>query len=190
MEHEKSFVYTLILGTCMLISLMLVGKMLLYKPVPVHAPHMVRQEGGHQEQGMSTKYLSDTDLSAMLAELLPQDFPLEALSISVQKNGTVHAQGTIVKAKLLEASDMELLRALLKWLPDTFALNATFGTSISGNLLSLTLTDATAAGFQLPTDQMPEDWMNVLNTAVNQAIQSQGSASEIRLLDGGIQLLA
>ena len=185
MKEEKSFLYTLVLGVCILASLVLVGKMLLYRPAPVHTPHMSQTE---QEKGESgAMYLSEGDLTELLAGELPEGFPVDGIRVTVSRTGTVTAAGTLHKDRVEGVDGM--LRAALRWLPDTVDVTAVFTAACDGGRLVLTPTDARAAGISLPVGELPQEWTAAIDDAVNAALTRQcGPFTSARLLDGGLQL--
>ena len=82
-----------------------------------------------------------------------------------------------------------MLRAALRWLPDTVDVTAVFTAACDGGRLVLTPTDARAAGISLPVGELPQEWTAAIDGAVNAALTRQcGPFTSARLLDGGLQL--
>lgn len=184
MKEEKSLLYTLILGVCILLSLLLIGKMLLYRPAPVHVPHMAQTEPEEERNAM---YLSENNITALLTKQLPEGFPVQAPTITILKDGTITAAGQLEKEMLSEAG---FPRAVLLMLPNEFPIEAVFVAQYENGNLTLTPTQIRASGFELPVDQVPKEWVTILNEAVNRALQTEyGEYSDLRFLNGGIQLL-
>ena len=59
MQEEKSFVYTLILGICMLLCLLMIGRMLLGHPEQNMQPGQSGPSGNEQEDTQMGLQLSD-----------------------------------------------------------------------------------------------------------------------------------
>ncbi len=186
MQHEKSFGYTLILGVCVLISLMLIGRMLLYQPLPVHTPYTGQISS--QEQGKTMTYLSEQDVSKYLSEKLPEEVPLKDLQITLQKEGIVTAKGSLHKNVLLQFG---VPQAVLLWMPEQIELSIRFTALSDGAALRLTPSELKIGDVTVPVGHIPPEWLSMLNETVNEMLrQAAESYSQIELLDGGIQLRA
>ena len=68
MQEEKSWVYTLILGVCMLLCLLLIGRMLLGHPGE-NSPAQTEPETDGQEDIQMGIEVGEQELSAMIAQL-------------------------------------------------------------------------------------------------------------------------
>lgn len=186
MENEKSFAYTLILGVCVLISLLLTGRMLLYQPLPAHTPY-TGQISSH-EQGKTITYLSEQDIAKYLSEKLPEEVPLKNLEITLQKEGIVTAKGMLRKNALLH---LGVPNPVLLWMPDQIPLTIQFSALCDGAAIRLTPSDLKIGDVSVPTGHIPPEWLSMLNETINDMLRQAADAyTQIQLLDGGIQLRA
>lgn len=192
---EKSFGYTLLLGVCMIISLLLIGKMLLYHPAPLHTPSVPQgvttPEEKDAESGKETMRFSEEEVARMIEARLPADFPAKGIAVSISQDGTVSAQGTVLKDKLTGYVEGGMLRSALTLLPAEFALEAGF-TAESGprdTPLVLSMQSLAAGGFSLPVSALSSALTDGLNRAVNEAIlESCPGCVSVRLEDGALAL--
>lgn len=186
MENEKSFGYTLILGVCVLISLLLIGRMLLYQPLPVHTPYAGQILS--QEQGKTMTYLSEQDVSKYLSKKLPEEVPIKDLEITLQKEGIVTATGSLRKNVLLQFG---VPKAVLLWMPEQIELSIRFTAQCDGTALRLSPSELKVGDVAVPAGHIPPEWLSMLNETVNDMLrQAADSYTQIKLLDGGIQLQA
>lgn len=197
-ENEKSFGYTLLLGVCMIISLMLIGKMLLYRPAPVHTPIGQPnaegvQQGQTEGEGSKNMWLGEDEVAQMIEQYLPGDFPAKGISVAISHNGSVCAKGTLYKDKLagyLESGSA--MRSALIFLPAQFELQADFTAACSTEgQLTLTPQRIAAGGIELPVSALSPALSGALNEAVNQALQEKYEGyRSVRLMDGALELHA
>ena len=148
MEEEKSWVYTLILGVCMLLSLALIGRML------VGHPHSADQPGDNAAQddlpqaSDAIEWTAD-DLSEMAAQALP--FTADDLTVQISRAGTVTLELTVSKTALSQSGFLEgRLRTALLFLPENCALHGQWRPALADGSIVLTDCEITAAGLTLP----------------------------------------
>ena len=90
MQEEKSWVYTMILGVCMLLCLLLLGRMLLG-----HAEQQSGRDGddtGIQKEAQMGIPITDETLCALLTQVLPVQTTQLTAHISADHTITVSAQ--------------------------------------------------------------------------------------------------
>ena len=106
MDEERSFVYTLILGVCMLLCLLMIGRMLLGHPAdqietkepenPAPAPQT------EEEEDLQMKMqLSEDDLCTMIVQALP--FSPDGITAKISKDGIVSLGASVQKQSLVTA---------------------------------------------------------------------------------------
>ncbi len=184
MDHEKNFGYTLILGVCVLISLVLIGRMLLYQPLPAHTPY--KGQISSQEQKKDMIYLSEQDVVKYLSEKLPAEVPLQEIDIVLQKEGIITAKGMLRKQVLMQ---LGVPHAVLLWMPEKIALSIQFTALCDDAALRLTPSELKLGDVAVPVGHIPPEWLSILNETVNEMLhQAADSYTQIQLLDGGIQL--
>lgn len=193
MEHEKSFIYTLILGACMLISLAMIGKMLLYEPVPMHTPHAITRVAPYTQNDKQedTMIITEQEAAELLSARLPDDFAVSDLSVAIGADGLLCAQGTVQKSSIAAHLDQGLARSALLFLPDSFELRIECTVHYQNDAVVLTPKSFSAGTLELSGDVLPASFVQMFNTALNEALHSRmGSYASIRMGEGEIELLA
>lgn len=198
MNEEKKTIYTLILGVCMITCLILIGKMMLYSPAPLHSPHVKLQEYTPEKKKGENVVLTGEQISEMITNQLPEGFPLEALNITIHDDSTIEAQGQLNKSELMKyLSDhgQELtapLQSAMLLVPDKFTMDAVFnvGTDKESSLLLLTPIKVTAGGVELPDSLLIPTVFESLNKAINNALCESGIYfTKINLSNGKVELV-
>lgn len=195
MEHERSFVYTLILGACMLISLLLVGKMLLYEPAPIHVPHMSQPQAEQKIQPQDTEdtnmIITAQDAAGMILEKLPQTLAPEQLTVGMGADGSLSIAGTVQKSAIESQLSNQMAQSILMFLPDRFDLKLSSMIQCAADgIVTLTPVTLSAGPLELPGSAIPQDLLSVFNTAVNDALHSTlGEFSAINMQDGAMELI-
>ena len=179
MKEEKSVIYTLILGVCMLLCLLLIGKMLLHQPVP--QPTEPQKQEGEDEQ--VELQLSEEDLSTLIDEALP--LTPDAMTVHIGANASVEISASVSKQALTDSGlDAGVLRTAAMFLPDPCKLYGAWQVSIKDGALCLAATRAEIAGIELP-EQIVASFTDSLAGTVNQKLSAWGlTVNEITSEDG------
>lgn len=189
MEEEKSWVYTLVLGVCMLLSLALIGRML------VGHPHSADRSGDTAEpddlpQASDAIEWTADDLSEMTAQALP--FTADDLTVQISRAGTVTLELTVSKTALSQIGLLEgRMRTALLFLPESCALHGQWRPTLTDGRIVLTECAITAAGLTLPealTAKLSERLSAALNDRL--AVQMPASPQAMELSDGAIRFTA
>lgn len=186
MQEEKSWVYTMILGVCMLLCLLLLGRMLLG-----HAEQQSGRDGddtGIQKEAQMGIPITDETLCALLTQVLPVQTTQLTAHISADHTITVSAQ---VERQALQNSSLVPgnLRTALLFLPDPCSISACWMVSAADGTLVLQCREATLADAVLPeeiTAPLTEQLAAVLNHALE---QSKLAPTDLRWEDGRLTLL-
>lgn len=204
MDEEKKTVYTLILGACMIISLILIARMMLYHPVPIHTPPGTQS----QQQPLEIKQLpapeqkpaitlTEKDIEGMIENQLPDNFPLSDIKVKI-KEDSIDAIGGLKKENLLQylkANGYELtapLQAALMLVPDEFSLSCRFqvGTDHETGLLLFTPEKVSAGSVEIPSAVLIPSVFASINQAVNDALcNSDIYFTQIILKEGAVELM-
>ena len=99
MEEKKSFVYTIILGFCLILCLILIGKMMLTKSVPEHTPFSMYGLQYSMENEGSGIYTEEI-LNQWIQKQLPEDFPLTDFALHIRLPNRLVLEGEIEQAQL------------------------------------------------------------------------------------------
>ena len=133
MEEKKSFVYTIILGICLIGCLILIGKMMLTKPIPEHTPfYTTEQEWQISEHAQTDNAFTFTEdaLNQWIQKQMPKGFPLTDLRVDIRLPNLLIFQGEIEQSQLkayMEEKGLQrnaALNAALLAAPDRFSFSA------------------------------------------------------------------
>ena len=95
MQEEKSAVYTVILGVCLLLCLLMLGNMLMGRADTSIAP-------AAPEEGDAMKFhITEDDIASVLIEALP--FPVEDTAVKISRDGTIAVTTAVTRQALTEA---------------------------------------------------------------------------------------
>lgn len=170
MKEERSLVYTIILGVCMLLCLLLIGRMLLHHPEksPEPSPEGSAEQGDEQME----LQLSENDVSGLVLQALP--FAPNELTVKIGKDGRVEA-GASVSKQALESSGYITggMRTALLFLPDTCKLYGSWRVSAEEGALRLATERVEVAGFALPAEAVSA-LEELLSGEVNRQLQEWG----------------
>lgn len=168
MQGEKSFAYTMILGVCMLISLLLIARMLL-TPKPIsEAPQMQQEKSEDAEVKIE---INNTLLAEMLSDAIP--ISIENLTLEITNSGEVKVQGTVSKEVIREYIEDGALRTMLLFLPESCDMEISCKVALVEGVLELGDAKASVAGISVP-DKFMELTQQQINEVVNAKIQEYG----------------
>ena len=187
MQEEKSWVYTLILGVCMLLCLLLIGRMLLGHPGE-NSPAQTEPETDGQEDIQMGIEVGEQELSAMIAQALP--FQTGELALHIGADQTVSISATVRK-KDMENSGLipGSLRTALLFLPDHCMVYGTWLVELQGGSVILQCQEAKIADITL-TDEITNLLSEQLGAAINHILQQQKiSPDSLQWEDGILTIL-
>lgn len=161
-KEEPSFIYTLVLGVCMLLSLLLIGKMLLQHPTaaPPAPPVTENQQG---EPSMELQ-ISENDLATLIVQAVP--FTTKGLQVGIGSDGTIEASASISRDALAQSELVDSsMRTALLFLPDPCTLHGAWRVSVADGAVQLSTVSASIAGLALP-----ETAVNTLTRMIAEAV--------------------
>jgi|GEM_PF-1739260 len=195
MKEERSFKYTLILGICMLLSLLLIGKMLLSSPPNVqNPPHnngitenhptpTPQPEGDTQPMEIQ---LTENDMYTLITQASP--IPLQDVKVTIGQSGSVSFCASVERQTLLDSNLDGSLRTAILFLPETCGLRGEWTAYIQDNALELDCQSAEIGGFTLP-DSVSKALTEEITKVCNEAITRQNiQPSGIQFEDGFIRI--
>lgn len=198
MNEEKKTIYTVILGICMFICIILIGRMMLYTPAPLHSPYNKQKiETPKNKIDKESIILTEDKISEMINEQLPKDMPLKLNELDI-KEDTIQFDAELEKKKLmkyLSDNGQELtapIRSALLLVPDKFKMEAVFNVEIDkeSGLLLLTPQKVKAGGVELPDSILIPTFFESINKAVNNALCESGLYfTDIKITEGAIELI-
>ena len=110
MQEEKSAVYTVILGVCLLLCLLMLGNMLMGRADTGIAP-AAPEEGDAMEF-----HITEDDIASVMTEALP--FPVEDTAVKISRDGTIAVTAAVTRQALTESNLVPgKLRTALLFLP-------------------------------------------------------------------------
>ena len=139
MQEEKSAVYTVILGVCLLLCLLMLGNMLMGRADTGTAP-AAPEEGDAMEF-----HITEDDIASVLTEALP--FPVEDTAVKISRDGTIAVTAAVTRQALTESNLVPgKLRTALLFLPERCKLYGAWSAVVSNGKLSLHLARAGRTG--------------------------------------------
>ena len=137
MQEEKSAVYTVILGVCLLLCLLMLGNML-----------MGRADTSIEGDAMEF-HITEDDIASVLTEALP--FPVEDTAVKISRDGTIAVTAAVTRQALTESNLVPgKLRTALLFLPERCKLYGAWSAAVSNGKLSLACRTIKLEGFTLP----------------------------------------
>ncbi len=195
MEEERSFVYTVILGVCMLLSLLLIGRMLLGHPDEAPAADGTGQGVTQPDTGMEPQpedevkeiQLTDNDLSTLIVKKL--SFAPDRIAVQISRDGTVSINATVRRDMLLESGVVSgALRTALMFLPEECGMQGAWTVSLRDGSVTLADGRMEVAGISLPGAAV-EAATGKIAEGLNQVIAGWGiTPAEISFEDGFIRV--
>ncbi len=188
-------------GCAVLIFCMLTGR-----PAPVgggaepHLPQRQRAlEQAESRPETQRMVITEAYFSKMLRQYLPAGFPAGKIRVRIQESGRITVD-TEIKRKAIEEylrdSGMETSRKqqlLLRMLPKTFALSATFACSVGEEEKNLLILPETVAfnGSEVEVGELPAGLLDSIGKAANSLLAgTHYYFTQIAFRDGGIELSA
>ncbi len=153
MEEERSLVYTLILGVCMLLSLLLIGRMLLGQPeeAPVtdgNGAGEMQIDQARREEAREFK-LTENDLSTLIVNAL--SFKPDRIDTQISRDGTVSVSATVNRDTVLQSGIVSGgLRTALMFLPEKCGLQGEWRAGFAEGAVRLECIRMEVAGISLP----------------------------------------
>lgn len=143
MQEEKSAVYTVILGVCLLLCLLMLGNMLMGRADTGIAP-AAPEEGDAMEF-----HITEDDIASVMTEALP--FPVEDTAVKISRDGTIAVTAAVTRQALTESNLVPgKLRTALLFLPERCKLYGAWSAAVSNGKLSLACRTIKLEGFTLP----------------------------------------
>ena len=139
MQEEKSAVYTVILGVCLLLCLLMLGNMLMGRADTSTAP-AAPEEGDAMEF-----HITEDDIASVLTEALP--FPVEDTAVKISRDGTISVTAAVTRHALTDSNLVPgKLRTARLFLPERCKLYGAWSAAVPNGKLSLIKLE----GFTLP----------------------------------------
>ena len=183
MQEQKSVVYTIILGICMLLCLLLMGKMLLSRSEVSAAP------SAPEEDTAMELHITEDEIASMIEQALP--FPIEGTAVKISREGTV-AVTTAVRRQTLSDSGLVpgKLRTALLFLPERCKLYGEWNAAVEDGALRLSCRTIRLEGFALP-EQTAQTLSDALAAQWNTCMEERGfSPRSAQWNDGELILYA
>ena len=96
MQEEKSAVYTVILGVCLFLCLLMLGNMLMGRADTGTSP-AAPEEGDAMEF-----HITEDDIASVMTEALP--FPVEDTAVKISRDGTIAVTAAVTRQALTESN--------------------------------------------------------------------------------------
>ncbi len=173
MEEERSLVYTLILGVCMLLSLLLIGRMLLGQPEEAPATDGNGAGGMQidqiQEEAREFK-LTENDLSTLIVNAL--SFRPDRIVTQISRDGTVSLSATVNRETVLQNGIVSGgLRTALMFLPEKCGMQGEWRAGFTDGTVKLECIRIEIAGISLPENAAGAATMQLMKS-LNELVKS------------------
>ncbi len=190
MEQDRSFSYTLILGTCVLLCLVLIGKMMLQHSPSASTPN-TESSITQQLPADDTQKWTEAELAQLLTEKLSPLFPIHEVSVSIHADGGIRVSGSAEKETLQQYIQSSSIRSALILLPAQIPLQLDAIVQTQTTPPSLTEVSLQIGDLQLPSTALPENITQGCNQALAQLLtETEHPISDIQFEDGAIILRA
>lgn len=179
-QEGKSVAYTLILGICMLLCLLMIGHMLLGQPN--RSGHLSQQSPPEQEDDIMSIRLTEQDICTLLRKMFPVE--PDDVTVKIGADGTISASAMIYKQALQNFASSGL-RTVLLFLPERCKLYGCWEFAVLDGKVESSCTQAEVAGFALP--QEVKNLLSVqLSDTVNKCLEQQKIRPEKLLWENGV----
>ena len=185
MQGEKSSVYTIILGVCMLLCLLMIGRMLLGHPEQVTEPEAGSPTLPEQEEtGMG---LRESDLCELIEQALP--IPVREITTKIGADQSISVVVLVSKQDLQESGLVPGgLRAALLFLPDECRMYGAWTASVSEGKVALQCSSAEIGGIAVPAE-LVTTLTDQVAASINEYFAQAGMVPEkLEWTDGAIRL--
>lgn len=188
MEEGKSMAYTIVLGVCMLLCLLMIGRMLLGRPAPQSEPAPSAPEitGQGDGEGMT---IDEQTMRSLLAQTL--SLPEEQLTVRIGADATVSAAMQVERKRLQDSGLVPgSLRTALLFLPEQCKLYGAWQVGLADGAVTLSCLQAQLGDLTLP-DSVTDPLTGQLCDAVNAYLAAQGCVPRaLEWADGTVTVLA
>lgn len=187
MQEERSPVYTIILGVCMLLCLLMIGRMLLGHPEQGASPEAGAPTLPEQEEtGME---LRETDLCELMKQALP--IPVREITVQIGADETISVVVLVRKQDLQESGLVPGgLRTALLFLPDECRMYGVWTASVAERKIVLQCENAEIGGIAVPAELITA-LTDQVAASINEHLEKVGFKPEkLEWTDGALRLTA
>lgn len=169
MEEERRMAYTIVLGVCMLLCLLMIGRMLLGHPeqsnVEDTPTEITEQEG-------SSIIINEKTLCDMLVQTM--SLPENSLAVHIGAEGTVSVDMQ-VERQILKENELlpDGLRTATLFLPEQCKLHGAWQVGLQEQIITLACTEAQLNDIVLPSS-MTDGITEKIAEALNAYLSEQG----------------
>ena len=183
MQEQKSVVYTIILGVCMLLCLLMLGRMLLGRADTGAAP------AAPEEDTAMELHITEDEIAAMLAQAVP--IPLDSTAVRISREGTVAVTVAVERQALSDSGLVPgRLRTALLFLPAQCRLYGEWNVTIENGVLCLLCRTMQLEGFTLP-GEAAQALSDAFAAQWNKQLEAQSfTPRSVRWTDGEVVLNA
>ena len=188
MQEEKSWVYTLILGICMLLCLLLIGRMLLGGPAHLSGSNDTQHEDSGQEETQMGIQIGEQELCTLISQALP--FQLEEMTLHIRADQTISIRAAVHRQELENSGLIPgSLRTALLFLPDSCKVYGAWSVTLQDSTVELQCSEAKIADIALP-DEITGPLSEHLGAAINRVLEQQKLVPEaLQWEDGSLTVI-
>lgn len=187
MQEEKSHVYTIILGVCMLLCLLMIGRMLLGHPEQDASPEADGLTLPEQEEtGME---LRETDLCELMKQALP--IPVREITAQIGADETISVVILVSKQDLQDSGLVPGgLRTALLFLQEECRMYGSWTAAVAEGKITLQCENAEIGGISVPVELVTA-LTDQVAASINAYLEKADLAPEkLEWTDGALRLTA
>ncbi len=188
MQEEKSLVYTLVLGICMLLCLLMIGRMMLGHPEAERQAGQSGTDAGEQEETQMGMQFSEEDLQELMVQALP--FSPTDFTVRIGEDGTISITAEVRRQDLADSGLVPgNLRTALLFLPESCKISGAWTVALEDNGVTMQCRRVEIAGIDLP-DEAAATLSEQIGSAIDRYLsERQITPSELQWEDGKLSLI-
>lgn len=166
---KKDKIYSFVIVSCLILSLLLLYKMATYKEIKIYKPNIETKVEGNMQS------LTNNDIQQILLAALPSDLPLKDLKVNILKEGAVrlnaHTKKSEVKDYLKSIGKLNYVtNSFLSFLPNDLNLETVLSVKAVNEKIVLDPISLSIASTNVSQELLGDDFIKSINTYVNEAI--------------------
>ena len=186
MDEERSFCYTLIIGVCIIICCLLLGRMLLFPPTSPSSPTQETEiQNNKEENEQESIVYSEAEIMELLQSSVPNN-TIQNLNLKLRSNGTVYLSGTVDRKDILQAAGNSFL---LRFLPAKNNVEALFTLKAVDGKAVFQANEIKVSGISLP-NAMQDEISDMPSETLNNVLEDANiSPKSILVTKGKLEVL-
>ncbi len=191
MKENKGYIYTIILGVCLMGCLLLIGKMLLSSSTPLHSPPMPSDIAPSAEE--SYFRLSEDTLESMIRDNA-SGIPLDNVEVTIAEDNALQFDLTMKRRELKktaqENSQLSAYSDIIDFLPEDVCFRCSVGVgSTNSGEVAVSLETVSVMEQEIPKNIVTDTIFSGLSQSINQMLRENHiQVSELVCKDGYLMI--